>query len=323
MNCRVAIIDSGINNHLVSKSTKLYTIFDNNYFDENGHGSKCISLIKMISPKTEIISFKLLDKNLKCTTQDLYSTLVKMLNIDVDIINLSLSTSNNEQFTMIDEICYSLLQQGKIIIASKANNGEISYPAESKYVIGVSGNQFKSNENFWFSKNNSIQCIASRTPCIVDLGNQEYTFYSGNSKATACMTGIISKNFASINNLCIQDKIEYILSLATRNEWEESEILTEIIADSSIEVAPVDNLKIMDFIKSLFIDFGLNESDKYIYKLIGTIKIINMVKVILKEFNLNFNNCEFNLYDFISVKSLYNKINSLVKAKEDGSGNNK
>lgn len=49
---------------------------------------------------------------------------------------------------MIDEICYSLLQQGKIIIASKANNGKISFPAESKYVIGVSGNQFKSYESF-------------------------------------------------------------------------------------------------------------------------------------------------------------------------------
>lgn len=174
MKCRVAVIDSGINDYFVSKLEKLYPVPDNDYLDKNGHGTKCISFINNLAPEAEFISFKLLNERLQCTSDKLNEVLKTMLDMKVDIINLSLSTASDEGRQKLENICCQLAEQGKIVVASKANNGEKSYPAEFQSVIGVAGNQFTRNEEFWFDKKSSIQCIASRTPCVVEIGNRKY-----------------------------------------------------------------------------------------------------------------------------------------------------
>lgn len=317
MNCRVVVIDSGTNEYFKKKVKKLYSFYDDEYLDKNGHGTKCISLINNLAPEVEIYVFKLLDEKLKCTSDDLYRTLLKLLDMEMDIINLSLSTANISQFDKIDNICHQLVGQGKILIASKSNNGEISYPAESKYVIGVGGNQFTKNEEFWFNINNPIQCIASRTPCIVDLGNLEYTFYSGNSKAAACLTGILARNFDALRNLNFKERMEYISSLATSNIWTQNDITTDLIwCERFTDTDP----EILGYLNALFKNYNLN-SNKLLYECVGINEILCAVKSIIQDYYLDLSKGELNLYDFMSLQSLSMKIKCISKKSREGDSN--
>ena len=263
-----------------------------------------------MAPETEIIPIKVLDKNLKCTSYKLIETLKKLLDMEVDIINLSLSTSNNKEFFEISEVCRQLTEQGKIIVASKANNGATSYPAESKFAIGVTGNPFVRNEEFWFDGRKSIQCVASRTPCIVDLGNMEYAFYSGNSKATACFTGILANKFDTIKNLSISERTDYITRSAIKNRWTETDLIANI--ESCLVYECKGDEEILEYLHIIFKEYNM-KSDKYLYEYVGLDGILDAVRTIIGQYNLNLSEMELNLYDFMTLQSLSMKIRYALK----------
>lgn len=175
-NVTVAVIDSYINlcddNNL--NIIKKYFLTNCGVHD----GLHCLSvceIIHNIAPLCKIITSQALNKK----TGD-YSGLIRAIdNIkydDIDIVNFSLSTSSNKDDIRkrIDE-----LSKRSIIIASMANNGDISYPAMYDNVLSVSSFK-KTNidadiycgDNFSFG-NNSIR-------------------KTGNSMSTAFVSGIFA-----------------------------------------------------------------------------------------------------------------------------------
>lgn len=309
MICKVAILDSGINRYFEDKVTEVYSIYGSNHHDDNGHGTKCLSLIERLAPNTEFIIYKILDSNLQCSVKHLCTALTKLLDIDVDIINLSLTMCNKEKSYIVNEICQQLWSQGKIILSSKANRGNFSYPAESDFVIGVDGNQFRNDTDFWFKLNEPINCIASRTPSIVSLGNDKYSFFSGNSKATACMTGILSKNIDKLYGLDMERKKECIYHLANQNEWNKNEVSADIFKPEKDDF--LIDYEVMRFVISLLRQYGY-QGGEYLYECFDAKKIIEIVKKIVDEYKFGFYDYEFNLYDFFNEKSLCSKICNLI-----------
>jgi len=101
---KIALIDSGINNKLIDAEHRILfeTTFDaqlnaivsNRTSDDNGHGTFCANLILSRTSFSVIQSIKILNSNLKSSSELLIAALRTLINSDINIINLSLSTSN-------------------------------------------------------------------------------------------------------------------------------------------------------------------------------------------------------------------------------------
>lgn len=192
--CRVCIVDSGIANieddgfiggiDLVERGKS-------DFLDYNGHGSMCLSTVKKFVPVCEYYVVKVFGEQLKCSTFQLMEALSYLRGNDARIINLSLSTTDSEYREEIENLCRQLFKQGKIIIASCDNRNNISIPAQCRYVLGVKGVIADSIEKYCFNHRRRLECIADSNPILVKGKDEKYSFFGGNSKAAACMTGII------------------------------------------------------------------------------------------------------------------------------------
>ncbi|BDR65727.1 S8 family serine peptidase [Clostridium tetani] len=114
-NIKIAIVDSGLSNHkninlqsIVYKKSLAYKdgdfIINNKIYDEHGHGTAVTSIINKYIPKAKLYIFKILDNNNRCSGKVLVKILENILNMDIDIINLSLGT---EDFRYINELIFS------------------------------------------------------------------------------------------------------------------------------------------------------------------------------------------------------------------------
>lgn len=320
MGCRVAVIDSGVNKFYKNRIAKLLNYTEEDHVDANGHGTKCVSIIDKIAPDTNFTVLKLLNKNLQCSSSTLCQALTDLLTMDIDIVNLSLSTAEINNYKDLNNICRNLYQEGKLIIASKANNGEKSYPAESKYVLGVCGSLFPDNETFWYKSNGLIQIVASKTPTILKVDECKYSFFGGNSKATACMTGVISKNWDDLSVMNIHEKKEYLSCLSVCTDWKDQDILNSVIACEEKDFIIDKDIELS--VKQLFkryLDFEIDDmlDTELIYEIIGFRSLAEIFYHIVDQFKLEDVSGEFNLYDFTNLKGLCKKIKKFIEIGGD------
>lgn len=199
---KIIVVDSGIDKALLQRYPNLllknYTCEE---YDMHGHGTASYSLINKLTVDCEIKTIKVLNKYLECSTEILKSALKFLQNVDCDIINMSLATTVEKDFEEIDNLCKIIHSQGKIIVSSLSNSGEISYPAYSQYVIGVEGKVLKNSLDYIYMNEGNIQFIADKTPVVVQTLDGYYDLYGGNSKATCCVTALISQNIGyGLNN---------------------------------------------------------------------------------------------------------------------------
>lgn len=315
MRCRVAVIDSGVNKFYKNRIAKCLNYIKENHVDKNGHGTKCVSIIDNIAPETDFTVLKILNKNLQCSSSVLCQALTDLLTMDIDIINLSLSTAEINNYKVLNDICRKLYQGGKLIIASKANDGDNSYPAESEYVLGVCGSLFRDNETFWYKSNGLIQIVASKTPTILKVDESKYSFYGGNSKATACMTGVISKNWDNLRVINIREKMEYLSGLSVRTDWKDQDIQNSVITCEENDF--IINKDIELSVKQIFrryLDFEFDDmlDTELIYEIIGFHSLAEIFHHIVDQFKLEDVSGEFNLYDFTNLKRLCKKIEKFI-----------
>ena len=233
---RIAIIDSGINTSLLSKYVfggcsilpKSDYGFDvnQNIEDEHGHGTGCAYAILRIEENVEFYTIKILNPYLKTSSTFLIQALEHLNNINIDIVNISVTTDIYSKTMEI--VCDELRSQGKILLASKNNKNSKSYPAEFDSVIGVRGSIFKDDYTYWYDDKKTIQCVADMTPIWTPtIYNQfKYLPFSSNSKATPTFAGILSKIIQ--RGVSVND-INYYLKLnAKRSSWEEQDINTNL-----------------------------------------------------------------------------------------------
>lgn len=198
----IAIIDSGIDikNKKVANAvldgisiSSGSEFLSSDYMDLNGHGTYCAEIITRICPKAKLIIVKILNSNNQGSSECLIKALEYLENREVDIINMSLSTYNNDFREKLQEICDRLHAKGIVLISSLANHAQSSYPAVFDSVLGVRGETFLGERNYIYCPDQVIQCIGSSVPVLVDDIDGKYTFFGGNSKATANITGIIGE----------------------------------------------------------------------------------------------------------------------------------
>lgn len=269
--CSVAVIDSGIdiNNYYLKESIIggiNFSCIDNNVIsstnirDENGHGTACCSIIKNINHESKIYVVKILNKDAKGNSRCLLEALKHLLEIDVSLINLSLSVNNLECLSELKDICDLLSKQGKIIVASLDNRKDNSYPACFNNVFGVRGYGFEKRDIYWYNDKANIQCISDNTPVLIAGKEDKFTILGGNSKASACFSGILLLTLKDLQSCSFKDINKKLLSGAICTSWEDSDIQFTRIVHKYI-VDKRDNYNKND-IDQVIYNLGLSEENK-------------------------------------------------------------
>ncbi|EJE7234762.1 subtilase [Clostridium sporogenes] len=108
------------------------------YQKEFRHGTICESVLSYSALNYNLYCINIFDVEQEINLMDnLFISLRWCLDNKVDIIHMSIGTSNFSYFGKIEEIINLIIQQGIIIIAAGNNNDKLAYPACLPEVIGV------------------------------------------------------------------------------------------------------------------------------------------------------------------------------------------
>ena len=199
---KVAIIDSGIDrSHEMLQSVSRGICFEfsagnvltsEGYRDTSGHGTAVASIIKKKAPGTELYAIKIFDQSLIVEQKILVESIRWAIDQNVDVINLSLGTTDAQVKHALLDICQVATKKGIAIVAAEHNSGQESYPAYFTNVIGVKAGDIKGRYNYLFRAGEPIECIApGTTQRVLWAGGREH-IVEGSSFAAPHITGIIA-----------------------------------------------------------------------------------------------------------------------------------
>jgi hypothetical protein len=225
-NITVALIDSGINyldpyfKPYISGGKSFTDRDENLYLDDNGHGSLCASAIINECPNVRLYIEKVLNSNNISSLDMLMCSMENLLDIDVDVVSMSLTLTAMKREEKLKKVCNQLEEQGKVVICSLANGASKSYPANFNSTIGVKGYILENENAFWYKSNKRIQAVVDSNPvmhrnehCCFEL------FGKCNSYSTAKFTGLVSHIIDKYGKLRKRDLDKILEEMAVRTEW--------------------------------------------------------------------------------------------------------
>ncbi|MDK2587389.1 S8 family serine peptidase [Romboutsia sedimentorum] len=218
-NIKIAVIDTGIDindndikkNIKFDKSIQLKNISEYEDLDDiHGHGTYCAKTILEICgdiSNIEIYPVKIFDNRGTTSNENLVKALENILDSDIDIVNISASTMNDKYKRELENICYKLQKNGKIIISSHHKRAieNDSFPTIFKSVIGVDGSyEIYRDSDYIYRRNNKIQMIANKNERFIEF-NKKVTHFGKSSRACAVVTGIICNIFNHYGKLSFDE----------------------------------------------------------------------------------------------------------------------
>lgn len=209
---KIAIVDSGVNekalNKKISSQYRIYngTIYKESPIDYVGHGTAIASILskecefELISICPGINNMGIPDRII--SLEDIYTSIKLCIELNVDIINISMGTTVLSNRRKMDEICESCKRKGILIFCAESPEGYVTLPWACKGVIrvrAIEGNTYSVSvcEN---SKIPTVEIVGSIYRIVTREGRN--FFASGNSYATPFFITFIYK-FINNNKLGI------------------------------------------------------------------------------------------------------------------------
>lgn len=335
---KVAIIDSGINYktnlfQLVSEGLCIqydneYMIYNMNYNDFNGHGTYCAEIIRRFCPEVEFVIIKILNEQKKGSAQSLIEALRYLESHRVDIVNMSLATQNLEYVIDLQKICNKLVEDGVILVSSLANHYDNSYPAVFKSVIGVKGRMGLSEKEYIYQQKETIQCQGSNIPVLVNDLDGTYTFFGGNSKATANFVGIIASMISNVEYDCLAELENQLVSnsLNINDSRDEGNFQIDIYKKNSISSELLNDSDFYRLYEIIQDSFNIPKSRSKLimrYSLLNPVFEVDkkvygeLIKAIEKEWGIFFHQEMVTLSAFQSIENLYGLLKGILKNEFD------
>lgn len=232
LSVKIAIIDSGVDfkhpeigpiTHGIDIRIDAngQIIWGTDYADRSGHGTACTGIIRQIAPDAEIHIVRIFEKSLVADGKLLIAALQWVIDRGIDVVNLSLGTTDRQYFEPIQELCRQAAQEDIILVAAAHNRGIESYPAIFPDVIGVQGKPLQKLNDYYFRKNNHIECVAHGGEQILCWKNASKRIAAGSSFAASRIAGILCLIRQVYSNASV-NTVRKILSLHALSEPEYS-----------------------------------------------------------------------------------------------------
>lgn len=201
---RVAVVDSGIDqNHPkigsitdgvhISVDCDGRIVYDcDDYSDRAGHGTACAGIIRKKAPETELFSIRVFDQSLSAPGGALVSAVQWAIEKRIDIVNLSLGTTDIAFRGAISDVCGLAVERGIVLIAAEHNSGLESYPAALPETIGVAGGEIYEKYGYFFRPDQTTECVARGDVQRVWWMDGREILIAGTSFAAPHITGIVA-----------------------------------------------------------------------------------------------------------------------------------
>lgn len=314
---KVALIDSGIDGSFTGKVSLGKSIlckekngaiyWSDDYSDQNGHGTYCAQIINSYCKYVDFIVIKILDQNNTGSSRALVEALQYLLVLTVDIVNMSLSVFHNEYAKEIEQLCSRLKDNGAIVNVSVQNHEKTSFPASLKSTIGIRGAFNVDSYSIWYNPDIEIQCIANIVPVLVKNIDGTKTFFGGNSKSTALVSGLLAKTMHTMQI----DAERALRNLAIKTKWQEDDIQKEFsYVGGKIEgeefgkfaCQVCDLLRLSNEQRKNILDKTLFPPSLYI----ETDTLIHMIESLSDIYHKKVEIGSFKLSELCTISSLYN-----------------
>ncbi len=225
---RIAIVDSGIDAshsdvgeisggvHIqIGKDGEI--VFWDDHTDCAGHGTACAGIIRKKAPDVTLYSVRIFDESLMADGRALIATIQWCIDNEMDVVNLSLGTTDATFKESLQKVCRKAVDAGVILVAAESNDGGESYPAVFPEVIGVTGGAIYETGGFYYRKDQYIECVARGDEQRVCWLNGKHIMTGGNSFAAPHITGIIAHLLEQHPIYSVQD-IRLLLQEKALNE---------------------------------------------------------------------------------------------------------
>ena len=111
----IALIDTGAN------AQANFTVLGGDTFDHNGHGTSMFEYIRSENPNAQVVSIKVSDVG-TATAADIYAGFRLAIDLNVSVINFSMTAPNIEKNAVIRNIIQEALDAGIVVIGAAGNN---------------------------------------------------------------------------------------------------------------------------------------------------------------------------------------------------------
>jgi subtilisin family serine protease len=203
---RVAVVDSGVEyDHPAlgdcvqggviveydSKAKDNYRIKpDDKPTDVSGHGTACAGIIHSIAPEAEIYSVRVLGRNMAGRAIQFAAGLDWAIENDMQVVNLSLSTSLEEYFGLFHDLTDQAYFKNINLVSAVNNIPEPSYPSLFSSVISVAAHDVLDPFTYYYNPNPPVEFGAPGIDVKVAWNRKQYLTCTGNSFAAPHMAGI-------------------------------------------------------------------------------------------------------------------------------------
>jgi len=183
--------------------------------DENGHGTQIVNVVSKIVPFAQLSSIRILNKNNECSLQDLIDALRACIDINADVLCISMTLESNYNSAELKRIVNQLANKNTIIVAPLHNRLSYGIPAVYKHVIGVQTAPTLPQKNRFYFNHSRIQARIPLVGIVCESINNSYRFFSGNSCACAfffaeLVSAMKVKNVDNIPNInCIYKNLMF------------------------------------------------------------------------------------------------------------------
>lgn len=160
---RVAIIDSGIDpTH--EKIGEVHEVLLDSVPPQaalgTGHGTACAGIIHQVAPTVVLYDVRIFDESLTADGTALLAAIRWTIEQRMDVVNLSLGTTEVAFRDALADICRQARDAGVILVAAEHNDGRESYPAVLPDVIGVTGGKVRGRYGYYYRPDHAIECVA-------------------------------------------------------------------------------------------------------------------------------------------------------------------
>jgi hypothetical protein len=140
---RIGIIDSGVNvahphiGNIAGGVNIGPDAHDASYIDHLGHGTAIAALIHARAPQAELFAVKIFQNALASNLATVLFAIEWCLDNEMDLINLSLGTTNHEHRTAFETTIARGRATGKVVVSAFEMNGTPALPGSLSGVVGV------------------------------------------------------------------------------------------------------------------------------------------------------------------------------------------
>ena len=224
---KVALLDSGVDlSHpmLAGASIKQTNLLTNDGIGGVGHGTALASVMvgttsgnQGIAPRSEILSYRVIDKTGKADSYTVASGIVKAVQDGARVINLSLGAEYGSD-VLKHAVGYAR-ENGVSIVAAVGNDGEglVNFPAAYDGVIGVSSVGKNGQISSFSNYGKGVDIAAPGVGVLAAWELQERVSFSGTSVSTAIVSASIAAELSNDPNLTSHDAEDLLLRHANES----------------------------------------------------------------------------------------------------------